>query len=224
MEKIEQFEKILKHVTYENRYNGDYKQVYYGTQALIGELFSQEESKQFKRNVSGVAFLVGGGRIDREQRLRDYGNHILSCISQLKVYQERISNFWDTDKPKMVKKVKDKAFICMSFQENDKEVNNYVIGILKALEIDFDTGERYSKDSVPQKVQNRIRKSCLFIAIFVKRDRIEGGGYTTPSWLLKELGIAQGCNKDVIAWVEEDIKDIGGLNYEKEVITLTDRK
>jgi len=28
------------------------------------------------------------------------------------------------------------------------------------------------------------------------------------TWLLKELGIAQGSRKDVIAWVEKDIKDI----------------
>ena len=86
------------------------------------------------------------------------------------------------------------------------------------IQIDFETGERYSKDSIPQKVQSRIRSSGLFIIIFVKRDKIESGGYTTPSWLLKELGIAQGARKDVIPWVEEGIKDIAGLNYEKEVI------
>jgi len=106
----------------------------------------------------------------------------------------------------------------MSFDETDQDINQYVTGILKALQIDFETGERYSKDSIPQKVQSRIRSSDLFIIIFVKRDKIESGGYTTPSWLLKELGIAQGSRKDIIAWVEEGIKDIGGLNYEKEVI------
>jgi hypothetical protein len=39
-----------------------------------------------------------------------------------------------------------------------------------------------------------------------------------PSWLLKELGIAQGAQKDVIAWVENGIKDIANLEYEKELI------
>ncbi|MGQ9706043.1 MAG: hypothetical protein ACUVWP_03440 [bacterium] len=38
------------------------------------------------------------------------------------------------------------------------------------------------------------------------------------AWLIKELGITQGARKDVIAWVEKGIKDIDGLNYEKEVI------
>lgn len=215
-EKIEQFKKVLQNATYENQYKDDYKRVYYGTEALIKQLFSEEEAMEFRRNVTEM--IVSTGRIDHEKELNDYKNHINSCISQLDVYVESISNFWENDKTEMVKKVIAKPFICMSFQENDKEINNYVIGILKALEIDFDTGERYSKDSIPQKVKSRIRNSGLFIAILVNRDKIEGGGYTTPAWLLKELGIAQGCNKDVIAWVEKDIKDIAGLNYEKEVI------
>ena len=109
-------------------------------------------------------------------------------------------------------------FVSMSFDESDQDINQYVTGILKALQIDFETGERYSKNSIPQKVQSRIRSSDLFIIIFVKRDKIKGGGYTAPSWLHKELGIAQGAQKDVIAWVERDIKDIAGLNYEKEVV------
>lgn len=86
------------------------------------------------------------------------------------------------------------------------------------MKIDFETGERYSKDSIPKKVLGRIENSGLFITIFVRDEKIEGGGYTTPSWLLKELGIAQGCKKEVIAWVERGIKDIANLNYEKEVI------
>jgi len=41
------------------------------------------------------------------------------------------------------------------------------------------------------------------------------------TWLLKELGIAQGSRKDVIAWVEKDIKDIyaAGLRPRPSVAT-----
>jgi hypothetical protein len=134
------------------------------------------------------------------------------------VHKERIQNFWVTDEMETVTKSTVVPFISMSFDESDQDINQHVTGVLKALQIDFETGESYSKDSIPQKVQSRIRSSDLFIIVFVKRDKIEGGGYTTPSWLLKELGIAQGARKDVIAWVEKGIKDIAGLNYEKEVI------
>lgn len=109
-------------------------------------------------------------------------------------------------------------FVAMSFRECDRNINDYILNILKALEIKFETGEKYSKNSVPIKVKERINKSDLFIDILVKRDKIEDKKYTTPSWLIKELGIAQGAGKDVIALVEKGIQDIAGLESEKEII------
>ena len=216
-EKISQFQKVLANATYNNRYGEDYKLAYYGTETLLTELFSKEEAMNFRSSVSSMVGFIGG-EIDYAEELQDYKEHINRCIVQLKVYRERIQNFWGTDELETVTKSTIVPFVSMSFDETDQDINQYVTGILKALQIDFETGERYSKDSIPQKVQSRIRSSDLFIIIFVKRDKIESGGYTTPSWLLKELGIAQGSRKDIIAWVEEGIKDIAGLNYEKEVI------
>jgi|YelNatPaOPRAMG01_1025707.scaffolds.fasta_scaffold13857_3 hypothetical protein len=216
-EKLAQFQKILAEATYENRYNEAYELAYYGTETLLTELFSKEEAMNFRSSVSS-GFTVIGGTIDYTKELQDYKDHISSCIAQLKVYRERIQNFWGTNKLETAIKSIIVPFISMSFDVSDQDINQYVTGILKSLQIDFKTGERYSKESIPQKVQSRIRNSDLFIIIFVKRDKIEGGGYTTPSWLLKELGIAQGARKDIIAWVEKGIKDIAGLNYEKEVI------
>ncbi len=180
-------------------------------------MFSKEEAKNFRSSVSS-RFAVIGGEIDYAMRLQRFKDHVNSCISQLKVYRERIQNFWGTDELETVTVPPVIPFVSMSFDESDQDINKYVTGILKALQIDFETGERYSKDSIPQKIQSRIRSSDLFISILVKRDKLEGGGYAAPSWLHKELGIAQGAQKDVIAWVERDIKDMAGLDYEKEVI------
>ena len=216
-EKISQFQKVLENATYNNRYGEDYELAYYGTEDLLTELFSKEEAMNFRSRVSSMVAFIGG-EVDYAKELQDYKEHIKRCIAQLKVYRERIQNFWGTDELETTTKSTIVPFVSMSFDETDQDINQYVTGILKALQIDFETGERYSRDSIPQKVQSRIRSSDLFIIIFVKRDKIESGGYTTPSWLLKELGIAQGARKDVIAWVEEGIKDIAGLNYEKEVI------
>lgn len=217
-EKIEQFENIAKKASYENRYNEDYELAYHGTEMLLTELFSQEEAMKFRRNVTAAGIVVVSGETDLAEEVRDYKDHIGKCVAQLKVYRERIQNFWSTDDVETATRTSIFPFVSMSFDEQDQDINQYVTGILNALQIDFETGERYSKDSIPEKVQSRIRNSDLFIIIFVKRDRIESGGYTTPSWLLKELGIAQGAQKDVIAWVERGIKDIAGLDYEKEVI------
>ena len=191
------------------------------------ELFSKEEVDDFGSDVtpestpivaysslSAVSMLTA----NRDAELHKYKIHIYSCITHLRMYRERIQNFWEINESETATASPVVPFVSMSFEESDQDINHYVTGILKALQIGFETGERYSKDSIPQKVQSRIRSSDLFIIIFVKRDKIKGGGYTTPSWLHKELGIAQGAQKDVIAWVERDIKDIAGLNYEKEVI------
>jgi len=216
-EKISQFQEILAKAKYENRYDEAYELAYYGTEGLLTKLFSKEEAMEFRRNVTSMVVSVGG-KVDYEEELQDYKKHINSCIAQLKVFRDNTENFWGTGESEAATKSTVVPFVSMSFEETDKDINSYVIGILNALQIKFQTGERYSKESIPEKVMRRIKDSDLFIAIFVKRDKIEGNGYTTPSWLLKELGIAQGKGKGVIAWVERDIKDIAGLNYEKEVI------
>ncbi len=221
-EKISQFQKILAEATYDNRYNESYDLAYSGAKVLLTDLFSEKEAEDFHNNITSQMPLpaISGvyTQIDHFRRLQDYKGHINSCIAQLKVYRERIQNFWRTDELETATKSTIVPFVSMSFDKNDRAINEYVSGILVALQIDFVSGERYSKDSIPEKVESRIRSSDLFIIIFVKRDKIEGGGYTTPPWLLKELGIAHGAKKDMIAWVERDIKDIAGLNYEKEVI------
>ncbi len=212
-EKILQFRNILANVTYNNLYDEAYHLAYDGTEALFNELFSKDETMNFRRNVcSGVAV---GGEPNHIKKLDDYKKHINCCIAYLKVKKEVIQNFW-TEEPKMI--INSTPFVSMSFDDSDKDINNYIKDILGALQIKYETGERYSSESIPEKVRKRILKSYIFIIIFVKRDEIVGGGFTTPSWLLKELGIAQGSEKEVIAWVERGIKDIAGLNYEKEVI------
>ncbi len=97
-EKIEQFQHILNNATYDTRYNTEYHEAYYGTETLVTELFSEEEAKKFRWNVSNLV-LVATMHIDYETELKDYKNHINKCISQLKVYKERIRNFWEAPEP-----------------------------------------------------------------------------------------------------------------------------
>ena len=191
---------------------------YQGTEALLTELFSQEEAMEFRRNVTSFGGFAGG-RTDYVRELSDYKEHILSCIVQLKVYGERVQNFWKTE-PELTKRSTILPFLSMSFDETDRQINEYISEILRALKIEFETGEHYSKESIPDKVKNRIANSGLFIVVFVKRNRLEDSSYTTSAWLIKEMGIAQGCKKEIIAWVEQGIneKEIANLNYEKEII------
>lgn len=221
-EKISQFDKVNAH--YKLKFlDVEYKVAYGGTLNLLTELFGEEEMKKFQTDTNTSLYLVLKEPDPNDNMFESFRVHLEECIAKLKVYKEKIQNFWPEQvevgsAAKIVFPSKILPFVSMSFDDADKDINEYVTGILKALQINYETGERYSKKSVPEKVQNRIRDSDLFIAIFVKQDKIERGGYTTPSWLLKELGIAQGAKKDIIAWIERGIKDIAGLNFEKEVI------
>jgi len=216
-QKIKQFEQVRENARYENRYKEEYQLAYQGTEMLLIELFSEDESKKFRMEVTGPLLILAGQEIDVAEEIRGYKEHISSCIAQLKACKERIENFWSDEEKKTTRKSV-VLFVAMSFDEADKDINEHVIGILKSLQIDFKTGERYSRESIPEKVKSRILESDLVISIFVKRDEIKSGGYTTPPWLIGEVKFAQGAKKDVIAWVERGIKDIAGLDYEKEVI------
>lgn len=111
-----------------------------------------------------------------------------------------------------------RPFISISFDKEDQDINDYVKGILDALRIPYLTGERWSKDSIPDKVRKRILESDFLVSIFVKRGKLQDGGHTTPSWLVKEATIAEENGMSVVAWVECGITDIAGLDFEKELI------
>ena len=214
-EKISQFERV-------DDLGMEYDVAYDGTLNVLAELFGEVEVKRFRESTN-TSLDLALKKYEQNHGLAGIRVHLKGCIAKLIVYKEKIQNFW-LDQDEVVSTAKTASlseilpFVSMSFDDADKDINEYVTGILKALQINYKTGERYSKESIPEKVQNRIRDSDLFIAIFVKRDKIESGEYTTPSWLLKELGIAQGVSKGVIIWVEQGIKDTADLNYEKELV------
>jgi hypothetical protein len=114
-EKIIQFKRVLENAKYENRYDMDYKKAYHGTETLLKELFSEEEAKNFRRNVTSM-FAVVGGRIDYERELKHYREHINNCIAQLEVYHERVSNFWDDTEKEKLKTIIDQSKTAPDFR------------------------------------------------------------------------------------------------------------
>jgi hypothetical protein len=95
--KILDFQKILDEATYENRYNEKYDLAYHGTENLLKELFSEEEEvKKFRNNIN-TPFAFVGEETNYAKELQDYKNHIEKCISQLKVYREKILTFWNDE-------------------------------------------------------------------------------------------------------------------------------
>lgn len=112
--KIKQFEQVQKDATYENRYKEEYQLAYQGTEMLLTELFSEDETKSFRIEVTGPAIAFIGREIDYEGEVRDYRDHISKCIAQLKAYRERIENFWSDEEEKNHKNIYG-AFCCNEF-------------------------------------------------------------------------------------------------------------
>jgi hypothetical protein len=218
-EKINTFTELLNNSTIGNRWSEEYLVAYRGAEAILKELFSEADAEKFKENTRIMQVMIGM-RPHEQQEYDRYKETLVRCIAELKANKERIELFWEEKKPTgdiMANKI---PFISMSFDETDNQVNNYFTDILSALKIKYETGERYSKDGISEKVKKRITNSDLLIIIFVKRGRKEDGSFTTAPWLVKELGIAQGCGKEVIALVERGIseKEIANLNWEEELI------
>lgn len=93
-QKIAQFQKKLENVVWDNRYDEDYDIAYHGTETLLKELFSEEEAKDFSRNVLTGGVFFFDEPLDVTKELREYKEHIGKCITQLKIYRERVDNFY----------------------------------------------------------------------------------------------------------------------------------
>lgn len=175
-EKISVFE-IVKSQVWRDYPNGIkiYQKVYYETVNLLAELFSEGETKKFETDAPEIKSFKDVTGLEK----RNLENLVEKCIAQLKAYRDRIQKFWPDDEDETIKKIII-PFVSMSFRDEDSDINNYFTGILNALQIDFETGERYSKESIPEKVKNRIKSSDLLIGILVKRDETINGRFKTP--------------------------------------------
>jgi hypothetical protein len=215
-EKISQFEDILNKATLEKAksrtlHDNEYRKAYYGAEEILTELFSRDVTEKFRRSVTSPIYVIGG---KLEKDLQDFKRHIQSCIAQLEVYKEKIENFWPDDEIKEIPL----PFISMSFNDEDKDINEYFTGILDALQIKYKDAKRYSKKEIPVKVKEIIEECDLVIAIFVKKYETTTGKSIPSEWLTKEYGYSWGKEMDMIALVEEGMGDIAGLLGEREII------
>jgi len=110
-------------------------------------------------------------------------------------------------------------FISKSFEDNDKEINEYFENILNALNITFITAEKYAGIPIENKVEDLISKCDFLIGIYAKRyENAIKGNMLTSQWLIRETHFAKAKGAKIIILVEEGITDIGGLESDIELI------
>ena len=124
-EKISQFQKVLAEATYDDSYKEAYQLAYHGTEELLTELFSEKTTQKFRMSVTIPRITVLGGGTDYNEELRYYRNHINRCISQLKVFKEKIQNLWETSESetsvKSINKLGRDVFIVHGHDKATKE-------------------------------------------------------------------------------------------------------
>lgn len=112
-------------------------------------------------------------------------------------------------------------FVSKSFHRSDKDVNEYIEGILKSLKINYETGEPYTAGSIPESVKRKISANEVFLSIWV-HDR-EGDKIIpkrTRTYLISETEYAEGLNKPVILIVQKGISQFGIFGSDKRHITI----
>lgn len=112
-----------------------------------------------------------------------------------------------------------KIFLAFAFRDEDKVLVSHIERLLASQNVQLITGERLGGEHLTPEVQKRIKESDALIALMTRREQLQGGGWTTHSWVQDELSWARAKDKLAITLVEEGIT-MGGMFQPHEWIPL----
>jgi hypothetical protein len=110
------------------------------------------------------------------------------------------------------------AFVGHSFAKDDEEIVDELCDFFTKLGMVCDSGRRAEPIGVSAKVRKRIKDAEVFIGIFTRDTPKPDGTFTTRPWLIEEKTFALTEGKKVLMFVEEGVKDIGGMQEDLEYI------
>ena len=97
------------------------------------------------------------------------------------------------------------VFVGHSFSDDDKQIVEKFLQLFKVEGLQCTTGEKPEANNVDEKVMRLIDECQGVIIIFTRDQKIEGGNWTTHSWLIDEKSFSLGKNKTVILFYEDII-------------------
>jgi len=219
--KLALFKVLLEKPCKQGVYDEEFRKALGTTQDMLNHLY-EGKGDEFNAKIlnAGVVYTkVSRVSLLDENRTRE--KRLRIAITHLEGIKERIERYWEIDAARSTTSKKPVPFVSKSFADEDKAVNEYFEGILVALSIHFLTGEEYSSESIPQKVESEIDKADLLIAIVTRRDKKENDHYTVPPWITREVFFAKGRDMDFIILMEDGVEELAGLRGEKELIYFT---
>lgn len=105
-------------------------------------------------------------------------------------------------------------FFSCSFQEEDREVNDFFLAICSALDIKCINVDGAYTSVPPDVARKQIDDAQGLIAIATKRNKLDSGEYAMPSAVQEELSMAYGKDTQILLFVEDGVS-IDGMksNY-----------
>jgi len=97
------------------------------------------------------------------------------------------------------------VFISKSFDPNDVEVNACFESMVTAVGLEVRTGEEYTDEAVPEKVQRIIRECDAVVGLFVGEYNTGKWQPVPPPWIVKEVEYARGIGRQTILVCEEGV-------------------
>lgn len=112
------------------------------------------------------------------------------------------------------------AFVGHSFAEEDERVVEQIKHFLSKLGVKCDSGKRPEPKGISDKVKQRIDDAELFVGIFTRHLQQEDGSYSTSAWIVDEKSRALAVGKRLLLFVENGVRDFGGLQGDYEYISF----
>lgn len=112
-------------------------------------------------------------------------------------------------------------FVACSFAPEDDYINDYIISFLRNYVKEVLTGYPYQPETITKKVEEKIKKSDILIAIFTGRTRVSKNHYRTSQWVKDEAVYALGAGKKVILIKENTVVGIPKILSGHEYMTIS---
>lgn len=115
------------------------------------------------------------------------------------------------------------VFVAHSFTGPDLALVQAFKRSLHRAGFNVSSGERPESRRVSDKIQARIRRADIFLAILTRRHQIGGRGWTASPWVVEEKGYSLGQNPDrpIVLLIEDGIvvpDETGGMEGDIEYV------
>jgi len=111
-----------------------------------------------------------------------------------------------------------KIFVAYGYNDRDKWIKDLVFPIIEAFGAEVETGEITYDDTIPQSVENKIRRSDALIAFTTRRTTQDNIVWQTHRWVIEELAAARTLKKKFVEVRETGVDPQGGFTLANQRI------